>query len=247
MDLSLFLPVIIIFTEILLTFCSEAQSSSRVGRRSRPGSLDGRRGEMDDDLDIVDAELSVVIGRRRPTDNRRPGDRDMALASLEILVAGERTEQPTTTTEKTNHATRRPLPLCQNGGIRLLGSFCYCPPKFMGRYCEIYRYNSSCGRVPHGRWVYLNCNSCHCVAGVLKCQPHPMPGCDIKEEEQTTISLPDKLPDLDIILNDDDDDTHLVLAYNNSAPRRCYHTGTIISSLMAILLISQLLVRTPDR
>lgn len=80
-----------------------AQSSSRVGRRSRPGSLDGRRGEMDDDLDIVDAELSVVIGRRRPTDNRRPGDRDMALASLEILVAGERTQQPTTTTEKTNH------------------------------------------------------------------------------------------------------------------------------------------------
>lgn len=58
---------------------------------------------MDDDLDVVEAELSVVIGRRRPTDNRRPGDRDMALASLEILVAGEKTQQPTTTTEKTNH------------------------------------------------------------------------------------------------------------------------------------------------
>ncbi|XP_054764075.2 uncharacterized protein LOC129270774 [Lytechinus pictus] len=226
MDRLMLLPVFIIFTQVLLTFQSEAQSSSRSGRRQ--GFLNGRRGEMDGDLD-----LSVVVERRPPTDNRRPGHRDVALASLEILVAGQRTKKPTTPAPK--QVTRRPLPVCRNGGIRLLGSFCYCTSKFMGRYCEIYRYNSSCGRVPHGRWVYLNCNSCHCVAGVLKCQPHVMPGCDIQSEVSTTVSLP----------NDDDDE--LVAFEYNSATRRSYHNWIVVSSLMMAVLMCRILISIPDR
>ncbi|XP_072173126.1 uncharacterized protein [Diadema setosum] len=176
MERTVVLPLLILLSLYDLAGTSKA-TNGRVSGRRPTSSLNGRRGDMDDTFAILNAKMSGAIDRRVPDDNRTPGHREVALASLEILLAGGRTQLTTAVPSTVTQVTHRPLPPCQNGGIRLLGSFCYCPSAFMGRYCEIYRFNSSCGRIPHGGWTYINCNSCHCVAGVLRCQPHRLPGC----------------------------------------------------------------------
>lgn len=239
MDLVFFLPLLLL---CILDNCGIPNAMAERSPSRRPGFLDGRRGEMDDDdFAVIEADLTgQVVDNRVVDDNRTPGHREVALASLAILVAGgERTERPSTAGPRED-GTRRPVPACQNGGIRLLGSFCYCSPKYMGRYCEIYRYNSSCGRIPHRQWVYLNCNSCFCVAGILKCQPHPMPGCEL---EGVSTAQPTAKDILEEVL----EDNHEVVNYHSSAISRLPSARSIYSLSTAAFLLGQLLIRTRVR
>lgn len=57
---------------------------------------------------------------------------------------------------------------CQNGGLCVLGSFCYCKKTYYGRYCE-YR-KRPCGSFAHGE-VHMNlCSMCVCSDGSLRCK-----------------------------------------------------------------------------
>ncbi|XP_059827142.1 cryptic protein-like [Hypanus sabinus] len=58
---------------------------------------------------------------------------------------------------------------CNNGGTCILGSFCACPPPFIGRYCELDESRKSCGRFVDGQWVLKHCTWCICSYGNLHC------------------------------------------------------------------------------
>ncbi|XP_061554529.1 teratocarcinoma-derived growth factor 1 isoform X2 [Phycodurus eques] len=60
---------------------------------------------------------------------------------------------------------------CKNGGTCILGSFCACPPFFIGRSCEYNQRIRHCGLIPHGEWVRKGCSYCRCGYGFLHCFP----------------------------------------------------------------------------
>ncbi|XP_051876311.1 cryptic protein-like [Pristis pectinata] len=58
---------------------------------------------------------------------------------------------------------------CSNGGTCILGSFCACPPPFVGRYCELDERLKRCGKFLDGQWVLKHCTWCKCAYGSLHC------------------------------------------------------------------------------
>ncbi|XP_069744413.1 cryptic protein-like [Narcine bancroftii] len=58
---------------------------------------------------------------------------------------------------------------CSNGGTCILGSFCACPPPFIGRYCELDERLKRCGKFLDGQWVLKQCTWCKCSYGNFYC------------------------------------------------------------------------------
>ncbi|XP_055486911.1 cryptic protein-like [Leucoraja erinacea] len=61
---------------------------------------------------------------------------------------------------------------CNNGGTCILGSFCACPPPFVGRYCERDERLKMCDKTPENEWVLKQCTWCKCGNGRFQCAKH---------------------------------------------------------------------------
>ncbi|XP_059175681.1 uncharacterized protein LOC131955541 [Physella acuta] len=89
---------------------------------------------------------------------------------------------------------------CENGGICVMGVFCYCPDKFQGFRCELEV--KSCGPVEHGQWVKLGCNLCRCFYGKILCLDRVYGGCENKPVKEE-IKIEDYQDDMTIFPNDE--------------------------------------------
>nr|WKX02856.1 EGF-CFC [Crepidula fornicata] len=110
------------------------------------------------------------------------------LHTIAVFSQAVSSQSPQTKSKKTlGDLNPRPSKsCCLNGGLCVLDSFCHCPKKFYGRYCEYELSEKPCGPVPHGSWAKAGCNLCRCFDGHMTCLPRAFDGCDDKPltEEQ---------------------------------------------------------------
>ncbi|XP_013407816.1 uncharacterized protein LOC106171865 [Lingula anatina] len=88
---------------------------------------------------------------------------------------------------KTNYRTD----CCENGGICVLGSFCKCPKKYHGRYCQHKHRRRPCGDTEHREWEQVSCNMCYCYDGILTCLPQVYDDVENCDKTKTKIFIKD--------------------------------------------------------